>query len=201
MCLLVYQMGKEKMKDESFKEAFKTNSDWVGILVRNHNWDIKINKYKSVDLALKEYKEIKDEEYKDIVIHFRMWTSWGKDYDMMHPFSLWAKSWGWLFHNWVISEAKVPRLEWMSDTASLAEYIKGMELNEKQLYSRWIQLLFRNIMTDYDKFLVISKNNIRIYWEHKWHWNRGLWYSNDTYKVYNTSYSRIEEDETIMKWK
>ena len=83
-----------KEQSGSFYEAFKSNPDWVWILVRNWK-EIKTYKFKNATSAWKFYSAL--EEYTEIVIHFRLWTSWWLDYDMMHPFPLWEKNWWWLF--------------------------------------------------------------------------------------------------------
>ena len=195
MCLLVLQTEKTKMKKASFYEAYKSNRDWIWLLIRKPNKEIKVYKFMSIDLAWQKYDELKDDEYNLISIHFRFATSWWVNYEMMHPFSLWAKNWWWLLHNWVIAENIIPKIKWMSDTASLAEYINQSNFTEKQLYSYPIRWFLHNVCWTYNKFLVISPNKYELYNEKAWHWKDWIWYSNNTYKIYNASFKEIEEEE------
>ena len=198
MCLLVLQAEKTKMKKSSFYNAHQSNKDGIWILIRKPNKEINVFKYQNVDLAWAKYESLKDEDYNLISIHFRLATSWWVNYEMMHPFPLGGKNWWWLLHNGSISNTVMPSIEWVSDTASLAEYIKDADLTERQLYSYPIRYFLSTICWTYNKFLVISPNKWILYNEKAWHWKDGLWYSNYTYASYNSSYKYVEEDEDFL---
>jgi hypothetical protein len=172
MCLLTLHTWKSKMTTKSFESAFRANPDWVGFLIIR-DWKIEIIKELDFNKALEIYKWINN--FTRLVVHFRLWTSWWKDLDMVHPFHLWDNT--YLFHNGVFA---IDLIEWKSDTASLREYIKELNLtNEQLLNTKAIDLIFNGIRW-YNKFLVINKNQYKIYNKHLWTYNTNndIWYSN-----------------------
>lgn len=174
MCLLALHKWKSKMKKEAFEFAWKRNWDWVGIAFRR---DGKIFTYKTkvLENAWKIYNETI--WYNELVLHFRMWTSWGNELNMVHPFKMWGNS--LLFHNWVLNG--MPIIDGGSDTYSMAKQVELMNLSEDEIQN-WlvVKRYIESYINWYNKFLVISPKHTRLYWEHLWYWNtkKDIWYSN-----------------------
>lgn len=200
MCLLTLHKGKSKLTKEAFYWAYKTNPDGVWFAFTNFNNEVFMHKILWVDEAYEYYKNLTG--YKELVLHFRYWTSWEKNLKLTHPFRLNTNVWtSLLFHNWVLSWQEV--FEWESDTSSLAITIDNIKLSDEQIGSNgFIRLLYKYVSAS-NKFVILNKNWYRILWEThwSWNWNKDIWYSNLYwgYSILKKDY--IDEEIIINNYK
>jgi predicted glutamine amidotransferase len=176
MCILIRNIW-DKITKEEFDNCFKANPDWFWCAVKN-KWNLKYFKSLSQIDSWDYYNEIK--EYEEIILHFRIGTSWTKDLNNVHPFLM--NNYTLFFHNGVISSPK-PRDE-MSDTHTLCDNIYKLKLNTKDIFEDdWvIDNLLNSKVGNYNKFIVInSVTPTKIYWESLWHYREQTWFSNYSY--------------------
>lgn len=177
MCLLVYEKKwTRRLSKDEFNSAWNINSDWVGILLKRWS-NLAVRKVEDREVAWWLYNSVNELDYEELIIHFRMWTSWGKGVDKIHPFTIADNT--YLFHNWVIAVWQPAN---KSDTEHLADIIKSIAPREELLFSR-ISDDIKKIGWTYNKFIIASPRGIKIINEDAGHWNEGTWYSNYWYTV------------------
>ena len=186
MCILIKITNKESFSKEEFYQAWKSNPDWWWIAFRkNKDKKLSIWKFMSVDEMYSVYERIPLNEWDEIILHFRIWTSWTKDEYNVHPFKLNNKT--VLFHNWVI-QSPTPR-DNMSDTHTLSDNIEKLKLTNDEIFEDdWvIDMLLKHKINWYNKFIIISTSHpAKIYWSNLWHYRDWNWFSNNSYKIYKT---------------
>lgn len=184
MCLAILQPAGKLTKFEALQEAFWSNPDGAGFAYV----DPEIKKVKVIK-GLMTFKDFIDafnkhsEHHKTspFLIHFRIGTSGTKDEANTHPFNI---KQGALIHNGVMFSTVGER----SDTRVLAETYanrftyENVEANKDKL----------NKAVRGNKFCMLyDDGRYQIINERLGDWDEGIWYSNNSYKVWPvTGWSR-----------
>jgi hypothetical protein len=187
MCLLIAKPSGVALPEdweEICENGMSANSDGSGFYTSGLL-------YKSVatrpkDFATKCRREISTKN--PAIIHFRLATGGRTNQDNCHPFIV-AGDGTAFAHNGILPNI-FPATAELSDTAVLANSVSCAD----ELISAC------NAMASYgNKFALIRKDfdDVIIIGDEYGNWDRGMWYSNNSYKRYNfsvTGFPRTEED-------
>jgi glutamine amidotransferase len=179
MCIAIYKPKDSKISQATLQECFRSNPDGAGFMYA-HNKELVMEKgFFTFNDFWEAYKK---HEKKQAVLHFRIKTHGAIDEANCHPFLV-NKSLGFV-HNGVISGFGVGE---QSDTNHFNEEII------KPLVSKWGNLsIFQPAMKNliearigYSKLIFLDRHgNCNIFNESKGVWDKGVWYSNLSYKPY-----------------
>ena len=180
MCIAILNTKKAgRLPKSQIKNSWDNNDMGAGLLWNEKN---KLNVFKTYeyDEYISKYNELRDNaNVGNIVLHFRIATSGYKGEHNLHPF-LTNDKLGFV-HNGVIKGLGNKQF---SDTYEFNDMLKKFKHNflgcemSKYFISEYIgysKLIFLDID---DKYTIIN--------EELGKWTDGNWYSNDSYKQYNT---------------
>lgn len=179
MCIAIYKPEGIKIDRKILERCYNANPDGAGFM---YNENKELHMHKGFFSFKDFYKDYKQHESKQAVIHFRIKTHGPISTDNCHPFMV-NKSLGFV-HNGVISGFGEGD---MSDTRHFNEEIV------KPLAAKWGNLsLFQPAIKSliesrigYSKLIFLDRHgNYDIFNENKGVWDNGVWYSNSSYKPY-----------------
>ncbi len=215
-------MGVGPLKEEWLKNAVEANADGWGMLIRSQDGTMVVQRGFD-DNTFVTLGSSFGEQF-DVVVHARIGTSGQRNIENLHPFPIYNRRLlsdelgnhspqAYLFHNGVVL---VPL--WnkeMSDTWHLArmwESLYGGQLKEKMRHRGWRRRQ-RKMLGDYNKFVVVNEEGVKIINPNAGFWIDGTWHSNKTaieppcrtywtYGICETEDSQIpDEQRTAMeKW-
>lgn len=179
MCIAIYKPKGISISKETLQQCFKSNSDGAGFMYA-HKKELHMQKgFFTFDEFWEEYAKHQE---KQAVIHFRIKTHGPINEENCHPFLI-NNALGFV-HNGVISGFGIQD---KSDTNHFNEEIL------QPLVSKWGNLsLFQPAMKQliesrigYSKLIFLDRHgNYDIFNEDKGTWDKGVWYSNNSYKPY-----------------
>lgn len=178
MCLLVVKPAGKELPEEYIKAAWQRNKDGGGFACWSKEDGLDLSKgYTDVDLFT---KDIKAQESKLMIVHFRWATHGTKDAKNTHPF---LAGGGWVMaHNGVFSQVETQKDE--SDTAAFVRiYIKPVLKRDPRAIidnHDWKKAL--NVAATGSKlaFLNTEGETVIVHEDHG-DWVDGVWYSNSSY--------------------
>lgn len=188
--MIIYKpIGIGPLKEEWLENAVQANTDGWGLLVRNKDGVMVVNR----GFDEKTFAKLGSSfggEY-DVVAHARIGTSGKRDIANLHPFPIYDKRYlsseidqqtpqAYLFHNGMVT---VPMWNQdMSDTWHLArlwESVYGDQLGEKMRHRGWRRRQ-RKFIGDYNKLVLVNAEGVRIINPTAGYWIEGTWHSNKT---------------------
>jgi hypothetical protein len=193
MCVILYKpIGTEAIKKKYLETATDVNRDGWGLLVRDHEGNIKVEKGFDTKLFV-DLGSSYGKEY-DVVAHARIATGGQINVANLHPFAVYddptivynkgkiaaTEPTNWLFHNGMVTVK-----EWdknMSDTWHLArmwEALYGPNLKERLRVKIWRRRQ-KYVLGLYNKFVVVNKERVSIINPAGGLWHEGVWHSNRT---------------------
>ena len=194
MCIAILQTENQKVTEQEFRNCWNKNNDGVGYSFVK-NGQIKTEKFMKLNPFLNAIKsDVKlfgnDSPF---LIHFRYTTHGLTNIDNCHPFKVNEKQ--SFIHNGCINGVDDDEIK--SDTSIFNEQIL------RNLPSNWTDN--QSIVKLVESFIGYSKlvflnddKSFKIVNENLGHWNRNIWWSNDSYKtikkikfkpIYNYNYN------------
>lgn len=181
MCIIIHAPVGKIIPKEYIIESDFNNPDGVGLMWNDGE---RVHTYKNLTDVNKVYSKYKKIAGKyPVVLHFRIGTSGGNDYQNIHPFPLFDTQ---LVHNGVLN-IKVPTYSKINDTQLfIAMMEKTLPHNFYRCKKRkhYLKELGKTIGTN-NKFIIMSKSSVHIINEKSGHWLDGIWYSNYSYLPYS----------------
>lgn len=185
MCLLIYKPPDAPLPEEHLKRGFEHNSDGAGFMYADKGiltidkgffiWEEFITAYNE---ALKEHPKA------PFVVHFRLATSGLRDADNCHPHWVYDDPGVGLAHNGIFSDFNPPINSKYSDTVAFAKYIRSLKQPHFMDDEITLKTLEKDIGT-YNKVAFLQEDGkITILNEKQGDWDKGVWYSNASYKSY-----------------
>jgi len=203
MCIIVYKPAGQKLDRETLARCWARNSDGVGFAGFNEGKPIMHKSLKKFKKVYQAYRRLiiepELEEKIPLIWHFRIKTHGAINTENAHPFLLNGDN--ILFaHNGIISGGDYPTAGKESDTLRFKMEILDelQRLNENWITNEVIWKLIGNYIGKYGKAIFLdNKNNVSIYNEEGGEWDKEIWYSNTSYKLYK-SYSYVSPGYNTM---
>ena len=192
MCIIIHKPKNiPNILEDHINNAWNNHNDGAGYALRFPNNQIV---WKKGFLKLKNLKKSLDSwpldiiEKSELTIHFRTGTSGGKSQALTHPFpinekkllDLSGENETLLFHNGILSISLETGL---SDTATLAKNLIDLDLDSSKIQS------LLTCIFGHDKAILILKNETLFFG--KWEIDKGVSYSNASYKYFISNMSRF----------
>lgn len=215
MCMLcVMEPGKVPTRDELENTALN-NPHGFGYAI--HVGDAIINnRNMNADMMISEFLAVR-ETFKDgyAIWHARYATHGSSTLDNCHPFKVGKDERTYLAHNGVL-DVMIPKDDHRSDTRVFAESILPAMGGSKVLDDPYVFDMLETY-TKGSKVAVLTCNPVNKYPvyilnEHLGKWDDGVWWSNDTHKLYDyssyytigkkspSSLDPITDDEHLFDW-
>ena len=205
MCIaIVKPLGKELPSKEILRTCWNNNPDGCGFMY-NDGKNVIIHKgftkFKGFYKYLKKLDQQVDLKDKDVVLHFRIATSGGVNRECTHPFPV-TKSitemkkldnvceYGFA-HNGIIQGYG------SKDYSDTMEYISSIIANIHDLDNSE-ELINALAYDNASRFAVLTKDNFEL--GGKWEEDKGLYYSNDTYKYDWSAYRSTKVSNSKFDW-
>jgi|GEM_PF-2701268 len=197
MCIIaVLPKGKTISRDE-FAACWDRNHDGGGIMyaVRGR---VQTHKGFATESAMwAAYQKIRSSHKGTIALHFRIATSGGINEKMCHPFTVGEYA---VMHNGVLSGLGAER---RSDTCVLAQDVLGKLPDGWAVNRGTLRLLECYMRSERSKLVVMRPNGEAVIVnESAGQWDKGRWFSNDSYRPPMRSTWRREtlwgEDDVIL---
>jgi glutamine amidotransferase len=188
MCIAIYKPAHKIISKETLQECYLSNPDGAGFSYSSGD-RIKIRKgFFSFDSFWNAYKY---HQHKQCLIHFRIMTHGKVMMQNCHPFFINNKM--SFIHNGIISHHSKDKN--ISDTKQFNDKILK-PLVDKYGTSLVFHPSFATIIEQYigySKLVFLDVDgNYKIFNEDKGVWDDGIWYSNNSYKQVDYSYSRTK---------
>ena len=187
MCIAIVKPQGTTITDEELKNCFETNPHGSGVAyVEKSTGKLTVIKgIFKVDNFIKAVRLAEMDSIGAILIHSRIATSGLHDTNNCHPHKVNNKT--VMIHNGVLN-IKVPKDSKVSDTVLyIKEYLE--ELPEDFIYNKAILKLMEAHIGTFNKFCFLNnKGDYAIVNEKAGHWNKGIWFSNDSYVSYQTNF-------------
>lgn len=180
MCLAIYKPAGKVVPEEHLEEGFTSNPDGAGYAYIADDGKVHYAKgFFRYEDFIKHYNRYVKPEH-EAVIHFRWATVGAKNTDNCHPFL--AGNGGVLVHN----GPQIQNLgnSEVSDSREFAEKIIA-RFNKETIES------MKDVLEGYlgfNKAAVLYPTGVVLLNEKLGVWDDGIWYSNDGYKMYYSSY-------------
>jgi hypothetical protein len=195
MCIIAIQPKGIKISQKTLKNCWDNNGHGAGIMYA-HNGKIIVKKELKDFNKFMQIKKDADRYDTNIVIHFRIATSGGVNYENCHPFKV--NDQVYFCHNGIL-DIEVPIYSKINDTQIFNNnFLKGLPVNFvrndslMQLIEFSIGINNKFVFLDcYGDFYIINENIGT--------WQNGAWYSNKSYlsmpTYFNKSYAHNITDE------
>ena len=187
MCIAILKPKGKKLSKDTLQTCYDNNKDGCGFAFVKDN-QVKIFKFNDFEKFYGMYKQIQENDYSNMLIHFRIATHGGVNFAGTHPHKL-NDSMA-LIHNGIISSYGSKDV---SDTVDFIDKVIG-KISKKQ----WKSPAFRELVSDAigtSKFVILDdKDNYYIINEDKGYWDDGIWYSNKSYIDYRKTYNKYESN-------
>lgn len=178
MCIAILKPDDKVLTKEVLENCSINNPDGCGFAYINDEGLIIIKKFMDFKDFWEDYKDI--QENHTMLIHFRIATHGNIELANCHPFKL--NDHMALIHNGIIS-GYGSKTENLSDTRDFIDKVVG-----NISYKMWKNPSFRTLVgkaIGSSKFAILDNdNNYYIINEDLGSWVDGVWYSNNSYKVY-----------------
>lgn len=184
MCIIVYKPAGEELTKAVLKECWRNNPDGGGIMFTDGK---KIHVLKTMGFRdyWKKYRTHVHEKGIDAVLHFRIGTSGTRNIFNVHPFSV-SRNMAFC-HNGILTSVNIPNKSKKNDTQIFNDVIlKGLPKGFLRNASL-MALIEEYIGTDKLVFMELN-GTVTIVNEYYGKWDKGVWYSNDSYEVSRYSY-------------
>ena len=178
MCIAILKKQGSEISKQTLENCFDSNPDGSGFMFSD-NEKLFIHKgFMDFNSFYKSYSKI-DSKNKTMLIHFRIKTHGSISKENCHPFLV--SDYLGFIHNGVI-DIKTKGTE--SDTMSFnRNYLKKIKSLHKLIKSNGIKKLIADriensklvFLDKFGKFTIINEN--------MGHWNKGSWFSNNSYKT------------------
>ncbi len=180
MCLAIYSRGDgDLLPTEWFNEAMRTNADGMGIVYIGDDGQFKVVKsLHRGDVIYGAYRYA-HRAGKDVLIHFRKATHGSKSVENCHPFYNGTDE--VYVHNGILSFDEQP--DDVVDSALFGERILSFLPTDWRNLPDIVSMVESFI--DWSKIVILRLDgDVTILNEHKGNWDKdkGLWFSNFTYK-------------------
>lgn len=202
MCMLcVMEPGKVPTRDELENTALN-NPHGFGYAI--HAGDAIItNRNMNADIIISEFLAVRETFKSGYAIwHARYATHGANTLDNCHPFKVGKDERTYLAHNGIL-DVMIPKDDHRSDTRVFAESVLPAMGGSKVLDDPYVFDMLETY-TSGSKVAVLTCNPVNNYPvyilnEHAGKWDNGVWWSNNTHKLYDYSYYTIgkKKDYTI----
>ena len=183
MCIAIVKPQGTTITDEELKNCFEANPHGSGVAyVEKSTGKLTVVKgIFKVDAFINAVRLAELDSIGAILIHSRIATSGLHDVQNCHPHVVNNKV--VMIHNGVLN-IHVPKDSKVSDTVIyVQEFLK--DLPEDFIYNKAILRLIEDSIGSHNKFCFLNnKGDYAIANEKSGHWNKGIWFSNDSYKSY-----------------
>jgi len=181
MCLMIVKHKGQSIPRKHIKAGFDQNPDGAGFMYLDDKKVVIDKGYTEFGLFYAAFKKAEKEfPNSPFVLHMRIGTSGERSELNCHPFKLpqgagfahngilWKYSWENSIH---------------SDTQNFVIRVLH-NLPKKFWMNAGINGLLENVASDTgSKFVILSPNGIKIYNENAGEYNKGVWYSNNSYEI------------------
>ena len=206
MCIIVYKPKEESLKKEILEICHKHNKEGIGFM---YAYKDKIHIHKELEDFDKIWKIYKKEIIKpkletelNIVWHFRIQTHGDVDLKNCHPFAINNGDNLAFCHNGTITSKKAKRDSGKSDTLEFKDEILNF-LPKNFLDNPGIVELLKKYVGKWNKLVFLNKSgSVWIMNQDEGHWDDKIWYSNKSYKEYETktTYYSSKDDGQMRYW-
>jgi len=179
MCLLIVQTPGKIVPESHLKESYKRNKDGLGFSFVHDN-RIVTKHFKSLAKMIRTYKkDFAGNKGSNFMLHLRFGTSGIKDERNMHPFYVTKNV--VLGHNGVFHN--VSKDDKLCDTRMfINEYLKPIAGMDGFETNTGIIKMIGALAPNSKVAMLNSANKVSIANENRGAWNKGIWYSNTSYK-------------------
>ena len=196
MCIAIYKPQDKKISKKVLQRCYDANPDGAGFMFAE---DKELHLHKGYFKFDEFYKEYKEHESKQALIHFRIKTHGKLDKENCHPFLV-NNGLGFI-HNGIISGYGDDKL---SDTIQFNNAILKKIVakhGNMGLFDDPMVELIENVI-GYSKLVFLDRHgNFNIMNEEKGHWYNGVWYSNDSHKERKyipTTWKNYNKQDTLF---
>ena len=191
MCLAIYKPNGVEIAQRYLRHGFHNNMDGAGFAVCINNKIAIFKGYTTFDSFMEAYKP---HATRAAIIHFRIATHGETTTKNCHPFGLHDNRYA-LIHNGIINIDTKFQKE-MSDTWHFAELVLSPMLKTLAFDHPALKYLIETSIGSFNKIVMLRGDGAHmIFNERHGAWNKGAWFSNDSYKhgyVWQTSTKYIE---------
>lgn len=177
MCVILFKPKEHHLSDELIKECWERNSDGCGFMYSKQR---QLKVFKSADKlepVLKKYREVVDEQKKNVIWHFRRATVGKVSDENTQPFIV--NRYGWA-HNGTIYKLKKKLLKDESDSLALGR----MFLSENTIdpFAKFSEVLIEDFLDD-DRLTIMNNNgSVVIFNQKEGEWDNNIWFSDPSWK-------------------
>jgi len=196
MCIIAIQPKGTKIKESTLLNCWNSNGHGAGIMYANKG-EVIVKKELTDFAKFMELKREADKFNTNIVIHFRIATSGGVNYENCHPFKVNEDI--FFCHNGIL-DIEVPIYSKINDTQIYNNtFLKGLPSNFVRNESL-MQLIEFSIGAN-NKFVFLdSYGDFYIINENAGNWHKGAWYSNKSYLGASSYYAKPYSSKTINEY-
>lgn len=182
MCIAIWKPASKLISYQNLEQCFKSNRDGAGFAYIENKKVVIKKGY----MTFKEFwKEYENHQEKACLIHFRITTHGGTNYNNCHPFEAGR---GALIHNGIISGYDDKSAD--SDTVQFNNKVFTPLYAKVDKTKRALMKSLIEHRIGYSKLIFLDYNGeATIFNEEKGVWDEGVWYSNTSYKITPISYS------------
>lgn len=178
MCIAIAIPFNHTVSKNSFYTSWRSNPDGFGMMYSTGSMIATYKELYSVKKAWNAYCKIAGKY--NTVLHFRIGTSGNKNLFNCHPFEVNSNL--WFCHNGIL-DITVPKGSLINDTQIFNRDI--LKKLDKDFYKNKYTMSVLGAMIEHSKFIFLDNEGlISIVNEHLGTWDKGIWYSNTTYKPY-----------------
>jgi hypothetical protein len=175
MCVILYKAKRRFVSDEIIRTCWKNNPHGAGAMWFGNGKveTFKVHMDEGVEKFIEMYHAIKPEK-KRVALHFRIATHGDKSLSNCHPHRVNDDM--WLVHNGIISNIPTKGAE--SDTAAFARLLGGLPEGWEKNRD---QTMLIDMSIGWSKIVLFKAPSTVLFWG-EGVMDKGIWYSNDTYK-------------------
>ena len=183
MCIIAIQPTGTKIKESILRNCWESNNDGAGIMYVD-NGKIIVKRELHNFSEFMRIKKQADKTGGNIILHFRIATSGGINEKNLHPFKINESV--YFCHNGIL-DIDVPLNSPINDTQIFNNYyMKGLPYDFYK--NTTIMQLLEYSIGERNKFVFLDNTGeFYILNEGAGTWDEGAWYSNLSYKKYNTT--------------
>lgn len=188
MCLAIYKPKNTLIPEDYLETAFYSNPHGAGFAYYNGSSVVVRKGYFTYNSFIKDFKRVSK---KRAIIHFRWATSGKKDVNNCHPFVFDKYV---VIHNGVLNHRNT---DTESDTNCFTKDVLS-KVAKKYGFSKGSKKFLSELIGPSNKMIIMANSGkIHFLNEEKGHWNKGVWYSNDSYEDNYKYWTKVDKENDL----